>query len=415
MANILIVSDQERLIAIFTSPGFLPDSEVCAARTIEQALAAQANGRYRFILIQERLGEISGHMLAHRMAAGSTGKKTRIIMLGNGERNGDGSGKQVQTIHCAGLSDEQIAAAAREILAGHEQKPRSRRIKPKNRDQAEPDTGDISPSPPTVDIVDDVVEIGKAAAHPGNQAPQRETAAGSSSGGQARSRFQEELESVLGESGKEATTSPEKPSAPGKDFSPSPLPVERGKRTPAGQILERAGGRKPLAIIFVAVAVTIVLALFAATRMQPPPGIVETKRKSTVPGVAKPPAEAIPPKRELRSLPSFIPVRSLEPGYGKSHAGWERYLTPATEFRVYREGGFIRAIQVIGRSGQGVQAGLFSSALDELASSRHYLVEKRESKGAFQIEQGQLANGAKIIVYRHLPDNRVRALVIDLH
>lgn len=415
MANILIVSDQERLIAIFTSPGVLPDAKVCIARTIEQALAAQANGRYRFILIQERLGEISGHMLAHRMAAGSTGKKPRIIMLGNWERNGDGSGKQVPTIHCDGLSDEQIAAAAREMLAGHEQKPRSRRIKSKSQDPVGSDAGGIAPPPPTVNIADGVVEIGKAAAHTGDKAPQRETAAGTSPVGQARSRFQEELESVLGESGKEATTSPGKTSAPDKDFRPLPLTFELGTRTPAGQILKKTGRRKPLAIIFFAVAITIILALLTAKRMQKVSGIAETKGNTALPGVVKPPAGATPPKRELRALPSFIPVRSLDPEYGKSHAGWERYLTPAAEFRVYREGGVIRAIQVIDRSGQGVQAGLFSSALGEIASSRHYLVENRESKGAFQIEKGQLANGAKIIVYSHLPEHRVRALVIDLH
>ncbi|MEA5113289.1 MAG: hypothetical protein VB050_04610 [Geobacteraceae bacterium] len=415
MANILIVSDQERLIAIFTSPGFLPDAKVRAARTIEQALAAQANGRYQFIFIQERLGEISGHILAHRVAAGSTGKKPRIIMLANGERNGDGSGKQVQTIRCAGLSDEQIASAAREILAGQERKPRSRRTRSKSQDQAEPDAGHISTPLPTVETVADLVEIAKVAAQPGNKPLPRETVADSAPDGQARSRFQEELDSVLGENGNEALTTPEKPSASDKDSSPAPLLVKWGKEPLAQRILKRVDGRKPLAKILVAVTVAIILALFAATKMHKAPGIAKTGAKKTLPGFAKATVDATPPKKELRSLPSFIPLSSLDSGYGKSHPGWERYLTPAAEFRVYRERGIIRAIQVIDRSGQGVQTGLFTSALNEIASSQHYLIEGRENKGSFQIEKGQLANGAKIIVYRHSPGSRVKALVIDLH
>ncbi len=406
MANILLVSDQESLIALFTSPGFLPDAKIHIARTIEQAFATQPRGGFRFILIQERLGELSGQMVAYRIAAGSKGKKPRIVLLVNGEKTGNGSGKQVQAIQCAGMSEEHIAAAARGLLSGQERKPGSRRNKPKKPAGAEPGAGRSITPPPVTEMVDDVVELGTTAAHPGATPLARSEA--------ATSNFQDKLDSVLTKTAAVAFSATPEASATHAESSPAPLLVNVGREGVAGRILTLMAGRKPAALVIVTVAVTAMLALFAVKKLHKAPESAGPGNNTTVRGSATSPDRGTSTKKELRPLPSFIPPRSLDTDYGKSHPGWERHLTPEAEFRVSRDGGTLREILIIDRSGKGIQERLFTSVLNEISSNRNYLVEKREIKGSFKVDKGVLANGAKVIVYRHVPGNRVKALVVDL-
>lgn len=406
MANILLVSDQERLVALFTSPGFLPEAKIHVARTIEQAFAAQPRDGFRFILIQERLGELSGQMVAYRIAAGSKGKKPRIVLLATDEKSGNGSGKQVQSIQCAGMSGDDIAAAARGLLSGPERKPGSRRNKPKKPAGAEPGAGRIITPPPVTEMVDDVVELGTTAAHPGATPRARSET--------ATPNFQEKLDSVLTKTAAVAFSATPEASATHVESRPAPLLVNVDREGIAGRILKLMAGRKPAAMVIATVAATTMLALFAVIKLHKAPINAGPGNSTTVRGSATSPDRAVPAKKELRTLPSFVPPRSLDKDYGKNHPGWERHLTPTAEFRIYRERGTLREILVIDRSGKGMQEGLFASVLNEISSNRNYLVEKREIRGSFQVDTGQLANGARVIVYRHVPGNRVKTLVIDL-
>jgi len=415
VAHIILIADQERLIQILTSPGFVPGATVHAARTIEQALEMLAHGRYRFVLIQERLGELSGRMVAHRLAAESTDRKTRVIMLGGDDRDAGHSGKQLHTIHCSGLNDEEIAAAAREYLAGQERTPKRRRDKPQDQAGRDPAADHVATPPPSVETVDDVVKIGTASAQPAGRPATKQTADGSAGGVPEKSRFQEKLDSMLDETADTARTTQPRKTAEDRAGRPAPLLVTWGKAPLAERMFKRFAGRKPQAMLLAAAVIAVILASMTATFRHRDSGLSRNDSKPATPGTLKTPAESLTPGRGLSAVPSFIPQSSLDTAYGKSHPGWVRYQTAATEFRVYRQGESIRAIQIIDRSGKGVPPGLFTSALNEIASSRHYLVEGTERKGSFLIEKGQLAQGAKIIVYRHMPDNRVKALVIDMH
>lgn len=415
MAHILLISDQERLIQILTSPGFVPGASVHVARTIEQALEMLAHGRYRFVLIQERLGELSGRMVAHRLAAESTDRKTRVIMLGGDDRDAGISGKHLQTIHCSGLNNDEIAATAREYLAEQEHTPKRRRDKPKDQAGRGPAAICVAIPQPLVEMADDIVKIGTASAQPAGRPAATLTADDSADSEPAKSLFQEKLDSMLDETADTARTTQPRKTAEDRAGRQAPLLVTWGKAPLAERICTRIAGRKPLAMILAAAVIAVILASATATLRNRDSGFSGSDRNPATPETLKTPAESLTPGRGLSAVPSFIPQGSLDTAYGKSHPGWERYQTAATEFRVYRQGGAIRAIQIIDRSGKGVPPGLFTSALNEIASSRHYLVEGKERKGSFLIEKGQLAQGAKIIVYRHMPDNRVKALVIDLH
>jgi len=415
VTHILLVADQERLIQILASPGFVPGATVHVARTIEQALEVLAQGRYRFVLIQERLGELSGRIVAHRMTAQSTDKKTRIIMLCADDRDAVISGKQLQTIHCTGLSEEEIAATAREYLAGQVRTPKSRRNRTKDQAGKDPAADHAALPQPPVEMTDDVVRIGTVSARPAGRPATTITAGGTAGCEPAKSLFQEKLDSMLTEAAGSARPMQPRKAAEDRAGRPAPLLVTWGKEPFAARMFKRLAGRKPQAMFLAAAAIAVVLASATATLRNRDTGFSGNGRKPADKTSVVTPAESLTPDRGMSAVPSFIPQSSLDTAYGKSHPGWERYLTAATEFRVYRQGRSIRAVQIIDRSGKGVPTGLFTSALNEIASSPHYLVEGRERKGSFLMEKGQLAQGAKILVYRHIPDNRVKALVIDMN
>jgi hypothetical protein len=114
----------------------------------------------------------------------------------------------------------------------------------------------------------------------------------------------------------------------------------------------------------------------------------------------------------LRSLPSFIPQEGLDPGYGKDNPGWENYRGQTNEYRVFREkDGAIKAIQVIDRSGAGIQDSFYTSILKELAGATAMRPTSSEIKEGYEIRRGDLA-GLQLVQYRDAQGGRMRGFVI---
>lgn len=135
-----------------------------------------------------------------------------------------------------------------------------------------------------------------------------------------------------------------------------------------------------------------------------PPSVVpqpETKQALSSHGSGRP-----------RSLPSFIPKEGLDPGYGKDNPGWENYRGQTNEYRVFREkGGTIKAIQVIDRSGAGIQESFYTSTLKELAGATAMRSTSSEIKEGYEIRRGELA-GLQLVQYRDAQGGRMRGFVI---
>lgn len=113
-----------------------------------------------------------------------------------------------------------------------------------------------------------------------------------------------------------------------------------------------------------------------------------------------------------RSLPSFIPKEGLDPAYGKDNPGWENYRGQTNEYRVFREkGGAIKAIQVIDRSGAGIQESFYTSTLKELAGATAMRPTSSEIKEGYEIRRGDLA-GLQLVQYRDAQGGRMRGFVI---
>jgi len=126
----------------------------------------------------------------------------------------------------------------------------------------------------------------------------------------------------------------------------------------------------------------------------------------------KTPAPEVALKNRPRVLPVFIPRAGLDKAYGASNPGWERYKGMVTEFKVFREGEFIKAIQVIDRGGRGVPEEFMRAVLQQLTKAPSYAVVSSEKKEGYEIQRGQIADNLKAVYYRDMEGGRLRAFVV---
>lgn len=114
-------------------------------------------------------------------------------------------------------------------------------------------------------------------------------------------------------------------------------------------------------------------------------------------------------------LPDFIPRSALDKAYTKANPGWERYKGYVTEFKVYRVGNAIKAIQVIDRGGNGVPESFMKAALRQVSKTPAFVLESSEKKEGYEIQRGHVAENLKVMYYRDEQGGKLRAFVLTWH
>lgn len=113
-----------------------------------------------------------------------------------------------------------------------------------------------------------------------------------------------------------------------------------------------------------------------------------------------------------KTLPSFVPKGEQDKGYSKEHPGWENYLGLTSEYRVFRENdGAIKSIQIIDRSGAGIQESYYVAVLKEVAGKTAMRPVSSEIKEGYEIRKGE-AGGLQVIQYRDAQGGRLRGIVV---
>lgn len=110
--------------------------------------------------------------------------------------------------------------------------------------------------------------------------------------------------------------------------------------------------------------------------------------------------------------PRFIPLGAPDAAYASAHPGWQRYIAKTMEFRVFREGGSLKAIQVISRQDKAITQELLASFLGEATGTGFYTVLSGAPMGGYFVEKGSAGKGAEVIVYRKKRGREIRALVV---
>lgn len=103
---------------------------------------------------------------------------------------------------------------------------------------------------------------------------------------------------------------------------------------------------------------------------------------------------------ELTALPSFIPSVGLDPAFPTQNPGWERYVGAAVEFRLFRENGKLKAVQVKANDGNIISEDLLQEILVELTGLSEYSVTSTEEKLGFQLFHATVKDKAELLIYR---------------
>lgn len=111
-------------------------------------------------------------------------------------------------------------------------------------------------------------------------------------------------------------------------------------------------------------------------------------------------------------LPSFIPRSGFDKKYGVANPGWERYKGLVTEFKLLRESGSIKVIQVIDRGGNGVPESFMKGVLRQVSKTPAFTPESTEKKEGFEIQRGHTADNIRIVYYRDETGGKLRAFVV---
>jgi flagellar FliL protein len=142
-----------------------------------------------------------------------------------------------------------------------------------------------------------------------------------------------------------------------------------------------------------------------------------------VPAIQHPPANGAPQQGPSPSLPSSAPINVRElpsflrndwrdASYSASHPGWERYLSPEYDFRLFRENDSIKAIQVIARGNGQVPDTYLASVLREFGLPRPQSMGVPERKDGLLVQRITIQGKAELVLYKSDGDGRLKAFVL---
>lgn len=413
VVNIVLLTNQERLLRLFNSSGVQQAGKVRVASAIHEVLSLVSPQGQNLIFIQERLGEMSGELLAYRMDAELKGKKVKIVLFGDPETIPLSGRKPFQAVLDSSLGDNELTAAILDIVSTPAAGTKKKKVSARNKlpQQAGERNPAVTEPPVLTESIADVVKIQRSAPYPAQDFSPRDASAVSD---EPKMSFQAKLENALNEAnGERVVPRRDIPLVP-PDPLAGPLRVTWGKPSLRDRIRKRLRQPRLLLILGGVGACFLALIVIFSVYQQKPGGTADVPGASTSKSGAKG-QEVLPAFQNLPgALPAFLPRQAADSTYGKANPGWERYQGPLTEFRIFREKGLIRALQIIDRSGQGISPALLSTVLTEMAGGRQYVVETTEQKGTYVVEKGSVLTGDRIIVYRKEPERSVKAFVLDL-
>ncbi len=383
MIDILLISDQPRLHSILNRVGTLPDGTVRIATGLSHGLMEIGSRAPDLLFLQNRLSGLSGSILVRHVRSESGSSSIKIILFTDSTEE---SGESTADIELSvAVSDNELSDAIIEIigdqLGDHDLHPGIQSTATKlDSDQISPATTALSTG------LGDTVSISTGA-------PQSEQTVNASLGTAHPPTAKQELKDD--NIPRQATI---------LNSSPPPIQWEKKRLMIALSV-----------ILFLSVS-GLLFAVFTGKPSPAVPRTVAPAPKTRLEAVQKPatthPTATGQGSTPVYPLPKFIPPGNHDPRYASSNPGWERYTTASKEFKIYRDAGSIKALQVIDRRSSGIAPSFFSSALQEMAKVRDYRLESRELKEEFLVKKGKLSSTAQIILYKNRADTVLHAFVI---
>ncbi|MBJ6750895.1 hypothetical protein [Geomonas anaerohicana] len=217
-----------------------------------------------------------------------------------------------------------------------------------------------------------------------------------------------------------------------KSLYPTPEQIYRKPPELCGESLEgddaaplsRPGGsRNSRSRTGVAVLGVLVLALgvvvWQGSRPEPAPtalrSLAPTAKVSAPAAPTAPTAPAPAPAavQAAGNLPGFVPKVPADVAYAAAHPGWELYRGDRKQFRIYREQGKIRAIQVLSEGETDLSEPMLGGYFKEATGADLPPDGETKTQNGLTIETRKARNGAEIAIYR-TSDPHIVGIVLQL-
>lgn len=419
----LVITDIPRLSALFERIAAQRD-DLAVVSEIHRGIETLEQHEPDLIIIQNHLSGLSADILCKHLKSRLNRRKVRFALISSSESLDVELSSRFESILDPALSDEQLETAIAHLLNQPAMPARP----------ATPPVSSILELPPRPDreaapeTTTDTVQLSPIPAAPAEAlAPAALTAdAEPTTYDRPRrpnlsiiSAFSQHLDSTAEEVQPQPAALAERDEAIAIHVvHPEPLDLTEHAQRPAPPLLQRTG--------FWLVAGTVVLVVIITLVQQRPRAPKQVSLPDAATAQAQLSSGALPAPSaageqdqlpshglgRLKALPSFIPANSSDPAYGNDNPGWESYHGQATEFRIFREqDGAIKALQVIDRSGAGIQETFYRSILKELAGATAMRPSSSEIKEGYEIRRGALA-GLELVQYRDAQGGRLRGIVI---
>jgi len=117
-------------------------------------------------------------------------------------------------------------------------------------------------------------------------------------------------------------------------------------------------------------------------------------------------------KGGLKGLPSFVNSEWRDAPYTVQHPGWERYVSPEVDFRIFREKDTIKALQGISR-GRGISEAFLAQILKQLGLNGPSPDGKEFLKNGFLVKSFVYSGVAELVTYHEQGGTEIKAFVLE--
>jgi flagellar FliL protein len=112
-------------------------------------------------------------------------------------------------------------------------------------------------------------------------------------------------------------------------------------------------------------------------------------------------------------LPTFLRSDWRDPLYSSQHPGWERFLSPEVDFRLFREKGTIKALQGISRKQIGISEAFLADLLKQCGFNGPLPKGIVELKNGILVKSVVLPGGAELVTYQEQEASHLKAFVLE--
>jgi len=124
-----------------------------------------------------------------------------------------------------------------------------------------------------------------------------------------------------------------------------------------------------------------------------------------------------PPRKPLlppvaRKLPLFFPRVPPDSAYSATHPGWERYPGEGLDYLAYRENGRLLAVQIIAGPEGKINQSFVRMCIRETTGLEDGENWTKKQHVEFLLETGTLRDRGEVAVYKRLPGNEIRGVVL---